>query len=353
MIRRLYLRIYLTTLGALAAVVVLLVIAWVIALRQPGGMHMLRQLHSDALHLHLDGLAIIAAIALAVGLAMYPLVRGLTRQIESLAVSMDRFGAGELTTRAEVAGSDEVARLASSFNAMADRVALLLSAHGRMLANASHELRSPLARIRLALELHESSPRAELLQGIRQDCAEIDEQLEEILLASKLETIGLERREDVDIAVVLAEESARLAIAFDVVPVVVRGDTRLLRRLIRNLLENALKHGETGVEARVFVDAGQCILQVADRGPGIPAAERERVFEPFHRPANTRESGSGWGLGLALVRQISEQHGGTVRCLERKGGGCLFELKLPVTRGQMFQAHNRSAQPITGPEPVG
>ena len=335
MIRRLYLRIYLTTLGALASVVVLLVVAWIIALRQPGGMHMVRQLHSDALHMHLDGLAIITAIALAVGLAMYPLVRGLTRQIESLAASMDRFGAGELSTRAAVVGSDEVARLASSFNAMANRVTLLLSAHGRMLANASHELRSPLARIRLALELYEGAPRAELLQGIRRDCVEIDEQLEEILLASKLETIGLERHEDVDVAVVLAEECARLAIAFEIRPVMVRGDTRLLRRLIRNLLENALKHGETGVEARVFVSAGQqCVLQVADKGPGIPAAERERVFEPFHRPANTRESGSGWGLGLALVRQISEQHGGTVRCLEREGGGCLFELRLPVAHGQ-------------------
>ena len=333
MIRRLYLRIYLTALGALASVAVLLAIAWLLMLRQPGGMQLLRQLHGDALHLHIDGLAIIVAIALAVGLAMYPLVRGLTRQIEALATSMDRFGAGELSTRATVAGSDEVARLAASFNAMADRVAALLAAHGRMLANASHELRSPLARIRLALELHETAPRAELLQGIRRDCAEIDEHLEEILLASKLETIGIELRDDVDLAVLLAEECARLAIPFDVVPAEVRGDTRLLRRLIRNLLENALKHGQTGMEARVSVDGhGRCTLQVGDRGPGIAEGERELIFEPFHRPANTRESGSGWGLGLALVRQISEQHGGTVRCLPRVGGGCVFELSLPAAR---------------------
>ena len=333
MIRKLYLRIYLTTLGALASVVILLAIAWLLVLRQPGGMQLLRQLHANALQLHVDGLAIIIVVALAVGLAIYPLVRGLTRQIEALAASMDRFGAGVLSTRATVGGSDEVTRLASSFNAMADRVEVLLSAHGRMLANASHELRSPLARIRLALELHDTAPRAELLHGIRQDCAEIDEHLEEILLASKLETIGIELHEDVDMAVLLAEESARLGIEFDVVPAEVRGDTRLLRRLIRNLLENALKHGQTGVEARVFVDGQRrCILQVSDRGAGIADVERERIFEPFHRPANTRESGSGWGLGLALVRQISGQHGGTVHCLPREGGGCTFELSLPAVR---------------------
>jgi signal transduction histidine kinase len=332
MIRRLYLRIYLTTLGALASVVVLLALAWWTVLNRPGGRSLLRQLHENALQLHVDGLAIIVAVALAVGIAMYPLIRGLTRRIEALALRMDRFGAGELDTRAEVEGADEVARLAGSFNAMADRVAELVSAHGRMLANASHELRSPLARIRLALELHETSPRAELLQGIRRDCAEIDELLEEILLSSKLETVGAGAFEAVDLAAVLAEECARLDIPFDVAQSPVRGNTRLLWRLVRNLLENALKHGERGVEARVFVDGTRCVLQVDDRGEGIPEAERERVFEPFHRPANARESGAGWGLGLSLVRQIASQHGGTVRCMPRDGSGCTFELELPATR---------------------
>ncbi|AXK72176.1 sensor histidine kinase [Lysobacter sp. TY2-98] len=335
MIRRLYLRIYLTTLGALATVVALFALASSVMWGRPGGPQMLRRLHSDALHLHVDGLAVIVIVALAVGLAMYPLVRALTRQIEALATSMDRFGAGDLATRASVTGSDEVAHLAASFNAMADRVASLMSAHGRMLANASHELRSPLARIRLALELHDTAPRAELLQGIRADCAEIDAQLEEILLASKLEAVGLERVDELDLAAVLAEECARLDIPFDVEHAPVRGDARLLRRMIRNLLDNALNHGQTGVDARVFVDGeGRRIVQVADRGPGIAEAERELIFEPFYRPANTRESGSGWGLGLALVRQISAEHGGAVRCLAREGGGCLFEVSLPAIRAE-------------------
>ena len=137
-----------------------------------------------------------------------------------------------------------------------------------------------------------------------------------------------------DLAALVAEESSRLDIAFEVVPAEVRGDGRLLRRLIRNLLENALKYGGQGVDAHLGIDDhGQRILQVGDRGPGIVEAERERIFEPFYRPANTAETGSGWGLGLALVRQIADRHHGSVRCLPRVGGGCVFELTLPAPGG--------------------
>ncbi|GAB6195483.1 sensor histidine kinase [Lysobacter xanthus] len=330
MIRRLYLRIYLATLGALASVVALFSAAWWLVLRQPGGSLWLRNLHSDAIRLHFDGFVLVALIATAVGVAMYPLSRRLAGEIEALATRMDRFGAGELDTRAPPGGADEVGRLAQSFNAMADRVQQLMAANGRMLANASHELRSPLARIRMALELYEAHPRPALLEEIRHDCREIDGLLEEILLASKLEAGGIELTEDVDLSVVVAEECGRLDVPFDVESVCVRGNTRLLRRLVRNLLENALKHGRVGVEAVVHVDAaGDGCVRVLDRGPGIDPAERELVFEPFYRPANTRESGNGWGLGLALVRQIAEQHGGRVRCVERDGAGCAFELRLP------------------------
>jgi signal transduction histidine kinase len=171
-----------------------------------------------------------------------------------------------------------------------------------------------------------------LLHGMRQDCAEISEQIEEILLASKLDTVATAPPQDpVDLAALVAEESSRLDIAFEVVPAEVRGDGRLLRRLIRNLLENALKYGGQGVDAQLGInDHGQRILQVGDRGPGIAEAERERIFEPFYRPAHTAETGSGWGLGLALVRQIADRHHGSVRCLPRVGGGCVFELTLPA-----------------------
>lgn len=287
--------------------------------------------HTNSLQVHLGGLALIALIALAVALGTYPVVRRLTRRLEVLAGEVDRFGGGELSVRASVAGQDEVSSLAASFNSMADRVGTLLEAHSRMLVNASHELRSPLARVRLALELYETAPRAKLLHGMRQDCAEISEQIEEILLASKLDAVTTAPLQDpVDLAVLVAEESSRLDIAFEVVPAEVRGDARLLRRLIRNLLENALKYGGQGVDAHLGIDDhGQRMLQVSDRGPGIVEAERERIFEPFYRPANTAETGSGWGLGLALVRQIADHHHGSVRCLPRPGGGCVFEVTLP------------------------
>lgn len=331
MIHRLYVRIYLATLGALATVVLLCAIAWRSIQQQPGGRDLLLRMHSDALHLHLDALGILALIALAVGVAMYPLARRLTRQIEAVAAGVDRFGAGDLAARVGVPGDDEVARLGASFNAMADRVTGLIDAHRRLLANASHELRSPLTRIQMALALHDASPDATLLRDIRQDCAEIDAHIEEILLASKLDAVGIPLRESVDLAVLVAEESARLGIAFDVVPAEVPGDTRLLRRAVRNLLENALKHGRTGIEATVHVaPPGFRVVQVLDRGPGIAEGERQRVFEPFHRPANSSETGSGWGLGLALVQQICTQHGGSVQCLPRDGGGCIFELVLPA-----------------------
>jgi signal transduction histidine kinase len=280
---------------------------------------------------HQDGRVLIALIAALVALVTYPIVRRLTQRLEALAASVERFGGGELATRATVAGQDEVSDLAARFNAMADRVAGLLEAHGRLLANASHELRSPLARVRLALELHATTPRADLLEGMRRDLGEIEAQIEEILLSSKLDTVDSSATwSAVDLAALVAEESARLEVPFEVESVSVRGDARLLRRLVRNLVENARRHAGVEVETALARADGTCVLQVRDRGPGIAPEERARIFEPFYRPANTRETGTGWGLGLALVKQIAQHHGGEVRCLPRAGGGCVFEVVLPT-----------------------
>ena len=176
-------------------------------IRLDDGRVIVARMHATSLNLHLGGLALIALIALAVALGTYPVVRRMTRRLEELASDVDRFGGGDLAVRSTVSGQDEVSGLATSFNGMADRVAKLLEAHSRMLVNASHELRSPLARVRLALELYETAPRAGLLQGMRQDCAEISEQIEEILLASKLETVDIALPQDtLDLAVLVAEE---------------------------------------------------------------------------------------------------------------------------------------------------
>jgi signal transduction histidine kinase len=283
---------------------------------------------------HLHGLVVVVWIALVVAVATYPLARRLTRRLEALAATVDRFGDGDLSVRAPTDGQDEVAALAQRFNRMADRVAQLLKAHSRMLANASHELRSPLARMRLALELQDSTPTQAWLDGMRRDCAEIDQQIEEILLASKLEALGtFPPLEPLDLAALLAEECSRLNIPFELVPAPMSGNARLLRRLIRNLLDNAIKYGGSEVEARLSIAAdGRRSLQVSDRGPGIPPPEHERIFEPFYRPAGASETGSGWGLGLSLVKQIAEHHGGRVECRDRVGGGCVFEASFPASQ---------------------
>src|SRR5207247_151428 len=127
----------------------------------------------------------------------------------------------------------------------------------------------------------------------------------------------LERREDVDLLALLAEEAARGGAVVTGDPVRVKGDPRMLRRLIRNLLENAERYGGgAAVEASVqSAGAAGALLRVADRGPGVSEAERERIFEPFYRSSRAGESERASGLGLALVRQIARHHGGEARCL--------------------------------------
>jgi signal transduction histidine kinase len=272
-------------------------------------------------------------LALAVAVGAYPVVRRATRRLERLKTSVEALGAGDLATRVPVEGRDEVAALAASFNRSAERIEALVGAHKGLLANASHELRSPLARIRMAVEMLGAQAKPELRAGLERDIAELDALVDEILLASRLDSVAaLEAREEVDLLALAAEECARVDAALDGEPVTVRGDPRLLRRMIRNLLENARRHGNgTPVEVTVGKRAGGgAVLRVRDRGPGVPAAERERIFEPFYRLAGAAERAGGVGLGLALVRQIARKHGGEARCVPREGGGSSFEVELPA-----------------------
>ena len=271
-------------------------------------------------------------LALAVAVGAYPVVRRATRRLERLQASVEALGAGDLAARVTVEGRDEVATLASSFNRSAERIERLVNAHKTLLANASHELRSPLARIRMAVEMLKTDAKPELRAELERDIAELDVLVDEILLASRLDAgPAPDAREDVDFLALAAEECARVDAALDGEPVTVRGEPRLLRRLIRNLLENARRYGAgSPIEVRVGRSAhGGAELRVCDRGPGVPEAERERIFEPFYRPAGAREREGGVGLGLALVRQIARRHGGDATCLARDGGGSCFAVLLP------------------------
>ena len=269
-------------------------------------------------------------IALGVAVGAYPVVRGATRRLERLRASVDALGSGDLGARVKVEGRDEVAALAASFNQSAARIEALVGAHKTLLANASHELRSPLARIRMAIELLKADAKPALRAELERDVAELDALVDEILVASRLDAVtDLEAREAIDLLALAAEECARIDASLDGTPTTVRGDPRLLRRLVRNLLENAQRHGAgSPVEVTLSSDAGKAVLRVCDRGPGVPEAERERIFEPFYRPAGTREPDGGAGLGLALVRQIARKHGGDARCTPRAGGGSCFEATL-------------------------
>ena len=273
-------------------------------------------------------------LALAVAVGAYPVVRRATRRLERLKTSVEALGAGDLATRVPVEGRDEVATLAASFNRSAGRIEGLVNAHKSLLANASHELRSPLARIRVATEMLGTGAKPALRAGLERDIAELDALVDEILLASRLDSVAaLDAREQVDLLALAAEECARVEAVLDGEPASVEGDPRLLRRLVRNLLENARRHGGAPIDVTVGKRGGEALVRVCDRGPGVPDPERERIFEPFYRLAGAREREGGVGLGLALVRQIARKHGGDATCRPRDGGGSCFEVILPARGG--------------------
>lgn len=251
----------------------------------------------------------LALIALAVGVGMYPVVRRLTKRLERLQAGVESLGAGELSARVAVEGRDEVAQLAGSFNAAAARIEKLVEGHKGLLAHASHELRTPLARIRMGLELVKGEVDAGRRAALLVDIAELDAMIDEILLASRLDALpALDAIEEVDLLALAAEECARYdGVVLDGVPASLRGDPRLLRRLLRNLLENAAKHGKPPVRVGIARGARTIEISVTDTGAGVPEGERERIFEPFMRGAGTAQ---GAGLGLSLVRQIARRHGG-------------------------------------------
>ena len=277
--------------------------------------------------------AFLALVALAIAVGAYPVVRGLGRRLERLKAGVEAFG-NDLGARVRVEGRDEVAALAQSFNRSAERIEQLVAAHRLLLANCSHELRTPLARIAVAASMLGEDADARTRESLKQDIAELDRLIEEILLMSRLDAQpALDRNEPVDLLALAAEEAAHYDLEAAGTPVTVMGDRLLLRRLIRNLLENARRYGGDGpVTLSVTRAAGRAVLEVTDHGPGVPADERERIFEPFYRLADTREAGRGSGRGLALVRQIAQRHGGGAVCLAGEPTGSRFRVDLPAAK---------------------
>ena len=271
----------------------------------------------------------LGAIALVVALGAFPVVRRLTGRLERLQDGVVSLGAGDLRSRVKIEGRDEVARLAQSFNQAAARIESLVDGHKILLAHASHELRTPLARIRLGLELVEAAPERKL--ELQRNIAELDQLVGEILLASRLDaTEQLDVREEIDLAALAAEECARYGhCSVEGKAVMVRGDPMLLRRMIRNLVENAQLHGKPPIVVSVGDQNGQAVLNVSDGGPVIAEEVRERLFSTFYRVPGT-SGAKGSGLGLALVRQIARRHAGDVTYNPERGS--CFTVVLPQSQ---------------------
>ncbi|MDB5953757.1 ATP-binding protein [Ramlibacter sp.] len=273
-------------------------------------------------------------VAVAVAIGSYPIVRRLTLRLEALRRGVEQWGEGDLTVRVPVQGSDEVAYLAQRFNHAAERVETLVNSHKSLLANASHELRSPLARIRMGLELMDPEPSPRARDEITRNIGELDQLIDEILLASRLDAreSDIGTVESVDLTGLAAEESARAGATLDAGSertMVVQGVPKLLRRAIRNLLENARRYSNGPVAVTLLAREGQVMVRVCDHGPGVPESERERIFEPFYRLRGASEREGGVGLGLALVRSIAQRHHGIAQCEANPGGGACFVLTLP------------------------
>jgi two-component system, OmpR family, sensor kinase len=277
----------------------------------------------------------LAIVALAVAIGSYPIIRRLTQRLDDLRKGVERWGEGDLSVRIKEGGSDELAFLAQRFNHAAERLEALLKSHKSLLANASHELRSPLARIRMGLELIGPDASPSFQEEIRRNIAELDQLIDEILLASRLDSkeSDMGTVESVDLTGLVAEECARagaeLVPSTDARTVVVDGVAKLLRRAVRNLLENARRYSDGPVMAELRRDGDDAVLSVSDHGPGVPAAEREHIFEPFYRLSGASERHGGVGLGLSLVRSIAQRHHGSVRCEDTPGGGARFVLRIP------------------------
>ncbi len=308
----------------------------------------------------LRGFRWIGAVTLAAvaGLAIY-----LTAPLRRMSRSMDRIADGDLEHRVPVRGKDEVAILATSFNAMADRIRDMITGQKELMAGVSHELRSPLARMKVSLELLRKAAGGDLADNSRPSLADrprpgladrvadldadadaIDEMIEELLLASRIELGAnplapeiLELDEVVDEAWSrIADEAAGRGMA----PVLdlgsaakhVAADRALTVRAFGNLFENAVRYageGEVQVSARRAGDRVE--IAIADRGPGVGEGHLEHLFEPFYRvdSSRSRKTGAG-GLGLMIVRRAIEAHGGRVRAEPRPNGGLVVAFDLPA-----------------------
>jgi signal transduction histidine kinase len=307
-------------------------------------------------------LLFVSVVLAVVALATRPLARRLSRPLERLTAAARQLGNGDLGARAPApagrvrwwgrghAPADEIAELTRAFNEMAERVEGLVRGQKELLANVSHELRSPLARLRMALALlpRDGATEARIAEAER-DMAELDRLIDDVLATARLEATGLPTRlSEVDVGAMLAGLAERArhdpvvagrAVAVkDGTRMTLVADEALLRRALWNLVENAAKYGVPPITLAAAREGDGVALSVTDQGPGIAPAARERVLDPFHRLDAARTPGGaapgGVGLGLTFARRVAEVHGGAITVGAATTGdreqGCRVTIWLPV-----------------------
>lgn len=263
------------------------------------------------------------------------LARRLVVPFARLEAAANRIGRGEAPQLLPETGPLEVAALTARFNAMATQVRQLISARTTLLAGVSHDLRTPMARMRLALALLAESPSPRLIERLESDIDEMDSLIGRVLDLAR----GLEPEEMVGVDVVAILErliegspSDRVQLYAEASATTIKAPPSALQRAIGNLLDNAMRYGEgKPIELLVQRRVGELRIGVVDRGPGIPHEQFETVFLPFHRVEASRSPLTGGaGLGLAVVKQLAELYGWSIVLAPREGGGLEAWLSIPV-----------------------
>ncbi len=273
-------------------------------------------------------------LALAL-IGAYLIVSRINRPLRELTRAAGLMGRGQTPAPVTETGPAEIQTLSRAFNQMASDLKRLDDERAFLLAGVSHDLRTPLSRIRLGLEMLDDKGDAALKSGMERDIEDIDAAIGQFLDFARLNE-GEPAVADGDLNAIVRGECERYARLGK--PVALR--TAALpplplrplaaQRMVANLIENALRHGGTSVEVSTTMENSRAVVEVLDRGPGIPPNEAERMLQPFTRMDGAR-SGAGTGLGLAIVARIARLHGGDVKLLPRDGGGLRARVELPLS----------------------
>lgn len=298
----------------------------------------------------------VPALVVVVGGVTFLFVgRGL-RPVEGIRVSVASIGAGDLDARVPLPpGRDEIARLAGTMNAMLDRLAAAQHTQRRFIADASHELRSPIATLKASVEVadvdRDPSTLAAVLATVSAETERLERLVADLLVLVRADEQGLQLSSaDVDLDDLVRAEVRRLRASTElrveacVSPVRVLGDPHRLSQALRNVVDNAARHARSTVAVGVHRAGDTAVIEVGDDGPGVPVADRARVFGRFVRLEESRaRSAGGSGLGLAIVAEVLAAHGGTVRFVEGTEPGTTVRIELPLA-----QEHARAVRSERG-----